>query len=137
MNKPFTPERPAFPWRAFCVDNYGWANCPTLAKMVWMRLRLDPNKVPAKLTWYAVDMEVLSPESIKLFVYEIADSLHGGIGERIFETVVTEFTDKEKEELDKVVLSIYTGLAEEELERREQRQRELQIMNIRKELFGV
>jgi hypothetical protein len=128
------PKRAPFPWRAYCVDNYGWANCPTLAKMVWQRLRhsLAPN-----LTWYAVDMEVLSPESIKLFVYEIADSFSGGIGQRIFETVVTEFTDKEKEELDKVVLGIYTGLAEEEYERRQEDERRAAILEIRKHMFGT
>lgn len=90
-----------------------------------------------EFTWYATDMEVLSPTSIKLFVYDIADTFHGGIGSKIFETVITEFTPEETTMLNNVVLSIYTELAMEELERREARARELQVINLRKEMFGV
>lgn len=120
-----------FPARFHCSDKYGWADCPPLAKMVWMRIRTP------EFTWYGVDMEVRDPESIMLYVYEIADSFSGGIGKCIYSTLVTEFTAREKEELNKVVMDIYTEAAEEELERRERRHREQQIINLRKEMFGV
>jgi hypothetical protein len=123
--------RNVFPVKFHCSDTYGRADCPALAKMVWMRIR-DPG-----FTWYGVDMEVLSAESIMLHVYEIADNFSGGIGQRIYSTLVTEFTPREVEELDKVVLSIYTSAAVEELERRERRQREMAIINLRKEMFGI
>lgn len=126
--------RTPFPTRFYCADNYGWAECPPLAKMVWQRLR---RSLGSKLIWYGVDMEVVSPTSINLFVYEIADNFSGGIGKRIFETVVTEFTSEEKTLLDKVVLGIYTSHAEDELQRREDEERMKKILAVRMEMFGV
>lgn len=126
-----------FPVRYYAHDNGHFVTSPDLALSVWHRLRMDPNKWPTGLTWYAVDMEVLSPNSIRLFVYDMKDSFRGGIGKKIHEEAVTEFTPAELKMLEKLVLSIYTSLAEDELERREKRQREMQIINLRKEMFGV
>jgi len=126
-----------FPYRYYAYDNGHFVTSPDLALNVWHRLRVDPNKWPTRLTWYAVDMEVLSPDSIRLFVYDIEDSFRGGIGKKIYEEVITEFTPAELKILDQLVLGIYTSLAEDELERREKRLREMQIINLRKEMFGV
>lgn len=123
-----------FPYRFYCVDNYGWADCPPLARMVWLRLR---KTLAPDLTWYGVDMEVLNPESIKIFVYEIEDNFRGGIGNRIYETTVVEFTPAEIKVLDDVVLRIYTEAATDEFTRREEAERKKKVLAIRKEMFGV
>lgn len=120
-----------FPYRFYASDKYGWADCPELSKLLWNRLR------PKAFTWYATDMEVLSPTSVRLFAYEMADNFSGGIGGQIYETVVTEFTKEEKVALDKAVLRIYNNAAEAELERREEAARLNKISTVRKELFGV
>lgn len=126
-----------FPHRVHCSDTYGWADCPRLSKLVWHRLRLDPNRVPAKLTWYATDLEILSPKSIKLFVYEIEDNFRGGIGDRIFETVVTDFTAEEEMVLQSMITNLYTAAAADELQRREDDERMKKILAVRMEMFGV
>lgn len=123
-----------FPYRCYAHDNGFFANQPQLARSVWMRIRTT---VAPNLTWYATDMEILSPESIHLYVYDMADNFHGGIGKQVFDLVITEFTRGESKMLEDAVRRIYTEAAEEEFERRERRHRELQIINIRKEMFGV
>jgi hypothetical protein len=126
MNNPF-------PVRIHCSDKYGWADCPKLAKALWLRLRpeLAPN-----LIWYGADMEILSPTSVKLFIYEMEDTFYGGIGKKIFETVVTDFTPVEKAMLERDVMNIYNRVAEDEYERREEVKRKLVINQIRREMFG-
>lgn len=123
-----------FPHRLYCSDTYGWADCPRLSNMVWRRIR---TKVAPDLRWYATDMEILCPKSIKIFVYEIDDNFRGGIGERIFETVVTEFTPEEEMVLQSMVTNLYTSAAADELARREEEKRMKEIMSIRMEMFGV
>jgi len=50
---------------------------------------------------------------------------------------VNEFTEKEKEMLNTLVLNIKTDAAFDELERREAKAQQEKIVAIRKELFGV
>lgn len=122
-----------FPYRFWASDKYGWADCPELAKMVWARLR----EKFYKTTWYAVDFEITTPTSIRLFVYEILDSFHGGIGARILEVEVTEFTEAEMKVLEKNVLRVYQLKAEEEFARREEARHQAAVVALRKEMFGV
>lgn len=82
-------------------------------------------------------MEILSPESIRLFVYDIDDNFRGGIGKKIYEEVVNEFTTAEDAMLDRMVRDIYTAAAEAEFQRREETARTEKVMALRKELFGV
>lgn len=124
----------AFPVRFYCSDNYGWADCPQLARAVWMRLR---NSLAPQLIWYAADMEVLSPTSIRLYVYEMADNFRGGIGKCIYETTVDEFTTDERVMLSWTVVGIYTRLAEVAFSAAEEKKRNDQILKLRKEMFGV
>lgn len=123
-------NKSVFPVRFWCVDNRGWAQCPELAKMVWLRIKNG-------LIWYATDMEILSPNSIKLFVYDMADPFHGGIGKVIYKTTITEFTDKERELLNQIVEGIYTDAADAEVTRREDAERQKKVLEIRKEMFGI
>lgn len=123
-----------FPIRFYATDTYGWADCPKLAKVIWNRIRTSRPQVK---TWYGTDLEILSPDSIKLFVYDIADNFHGGIGDRIHEEVITDLTDTEFQILEDMVMNIYTSAAERELERREEEERKEKILNVRSELFGV
>lgn len=126
-----------FPYRVYAYDMGTWVQSPDLAQAVWHRLRVDPNKWPRRLTWYAADMEILSPESIRLFVYDIEDNFRGGFGKKIYEEVITEFTTAETVMLDRMVRDIYTEAAEAEFQRREEAARTEKIMALRKELFGT
>lgn len=130
-------KRDVFPVRYYAQDMGTWVNSPELALSIWHRLRLDINRFPRKLIWYAVDMEVLSPGSVNLFVYEMADSFSGGIGKKIYEETITEFTVVEEIMLQRLVEGIYTSAAEDELLRREDEERMKKILEIRKEMFGV
>lgn len=91
---------------------------------------------PKDLTWYATDCEILSPTEIKLYVYAMENNVYGGVGEKIFEKTVTEFTDEEREILKRVVQQIYLREAEAEYERRLEEQRRSEIAKIKVELFG-
>jgi hypothetical protein len=82
-------------------------------------------------------MEILDENSIKLYVYDIADNYSGGIGERIHEEVVTEFTAEERAVLDEYVLELKTDAAATELGKRKAAEQMRQILEVRKELFGV
>lgn len=130
-------KRNIFPVRYYAIDMGTWVDSPKLALDVWTRTRVDIARHPKKITWYATDLEVLTPTSIRLFVYGMADSLYGGIGKKIYEEVITDFTKDEKAFLDEMVLGIYTTAAEEELQRREDDRRERKILSIRKELFNM
>lgn len=125
----------AFPRRFSANHDFGYADSPRLARAVWMRVK--NTLAPPNMTWYATDMEVLSPTSIRLFVYDIEDTFHGGIGERIFEAVITDFTDDEQAMLNTAVLEIYTEHAVVEFENRETQKYKNAVMAIRKEMFGV
>ena len=122
-----------FPHRYYCTDRHGWADNPILAKAVWSRIRTNSTVS----SWYGVDMEILSENSIILYVYRMADNFRGGIGDRIHEQVITEFTTQEQALLDEYILELKTATAAEELNRREEDARNLAVMKIRKELFGV
>jgi len=119
-----------FPRRIYARQMPGWVDSPNLAKTVWLRIKTG-------LIWYAVDYEILSPTSIRLFVYDMADSCHGGIGKQIYTTVVTDLEPAEQAMLDAVVLQIYHDAAERVINERAAAKYEKEISKVRKELFGV
>jgi len=120
-----------FPTRFYAHDMGNWVQSPELARSIWMRIR------PKDLIWYATDLEILDPNRIQLFVYEMKDTFYGGIGRKIYDTEVMEFTPGEKDMLDKMVLGLYTNAAEEVLTELEEAARMKEILAIRKNLFGV
>lgn len=120
-----------FPRRFLCSDSYGWANNPKLATMIWGRVR------PKGMSWYGADLELLNERALMLYVYDIECNVRGGIGPCIHEQLIEDFTPEEIDLLDKYVLDVKTEAAEDELARREARQRELDVVRIRKELFGI
>ena len=126
-----------FPVRIFAHDVGTWVSSPRLAEMIWARIRKDPERFKKPLIWYAADLEVLSTESVCLFVYDMKDSCCGGIGDCIYTEVLSEFTDPEKEALNEIITNIYTNEAEAEYDRRKEEERQKIILSIRKELFGV
>jgi hypothetical protein len=101
-----------------------------LAEVVWNRVRGDRSR-------YAVDMEIISENSIKVYAYTMACNVYGGIGKRTHEQVVTEFTEVEQAMLDEYIIELKTAAAAEEFEKREEEKRKKAVMKIRKELFGV
>jgi hypothetical protein len=119
-----------FPHSYYCVDLHGRAQCPKLAEVVWNRVRGDRSR-------YAVDMEIISENSIKVYAYDMACNVYGGIGNRTHTCVVTEFTEVEQALLDEYILELKTAAAAEEFHRREEDARNKAVMKIRKELFGV
>ena len=123
-----------FPRRYCAHDTYGWADCPRLAKVLWDRIRAQSGN---QMTWYGTDLTIVDANTVQLFVYDIADNFHGGIGEQIHEETVTEFTKEEREILNRMVLEIYTELAEDELSRREIAEHNARVAAVRKQLFGV
>jgi len=124
-----------FPHRTYAHDMGSWIQDDELAKKIWARLRLDPKL--KLIHWYACDLTVTSPMSITLYVYDMENSLSGGIGNKIFEAAVTDFAPNEKILLGKYVLDIYTKAAAKEFDQREMDKMNLKILKVRKELFGV
>lgn len=122
-----------FPIQLRATKPYTWVNNPRLAEMVWLRLRKDFKD----LTWYAVDIDLLSINSATLYVRDMADAFYGGIGEVILEISVTDFTEDEYKEIVKIQLREYTRAAEEEFEKRQEQERLEKIQAIRIELFGI
>lgn len=47
-----------------------------------------------KTSWYAYDVDVLSPVCVKITVYDILDTVYGGIGEFKFEFTTPVFESK-------------------------------------------
>jgi len=119
-----------FPHRYYCSDRDGWARCPKLAEVVWNRVRGDRSR-------YAVDMEIISENSIKVYAYTMACNVYGGIGKCTHEQMVTEFTEVEQAMLDEYIIELKTTAAAEEFEKREEEKKNKAVMKIRKELFGV
>ena len=95
-----------------------------------MRVRL------VGLIWYGVDLEVLSEKEVKLHIREIADNVHGGMGEVIHEQVITDLTQNEVIMLETIIRDRQLDLAKEEFNRREARDRKNAIEQLRIELFG-
>lgn len=122
--------RNIFPNRYYARENGYLVESIELAKKVWQRL-------PERKPWYAADMEILSPTSIRLFIYDMADSYSGGIGKRIFEKVIDKLTPDEQIILDRMVMAMYSYVAERQLRQTEQTKRDKKILKLRRKMFGV
>jgi hypothetical protein len=121
-----------FPIRLHARDMGTWVDSPKLAKLMWEPLR-------GKTTWYATDCTIKDPDTAELFVYEMRDSFHGGIGDTIFSGVfpISKFGDEAVKIANEIILEQQTRIAQQELIRRESEERQRQVLAIRKELFGV
>jgi hypothetical protein len=119
-----------FPKRIYAHDRGSWVDSPQLAKKIWLRIK-------EKHSWYACDMEITSPTTLTLFVYDMADSCHGGIGNKICSKEVTGLTADEQVMLNEYVLNIYSNAAAAEFDKRQLAAQEKKILKIRKEMFGV
>lgn len=124
-----------FPLHYSCSDTYGWADCPALAKRLWLRLR---QTVAPDVVWYAVAMRIDSASRVKLFVYDMADAVHGGIGNQVLAHEVDRaiMTPDECAILDDLIIKAMTEYAEYELQKRTHAERQAQILAVRKELFN-
>lgn len=132
-----------FPLHYNCYDHHGWADCPALAKRIWQRIR---QAVAPDLVWYGVAMKITSPQQLTLYVFDMADNVHGGIGEQIFRCVIARsltpeanalLTADECAMLDDMLIKAYTAAAEGELDLIEAARRQAQVIELRKQLFGV
>lgn len=121
-----------YPIRLYAHDNGHYVSSPQLAKLIWDRLRKNT-------TWYATDCEILSPELVKIFVYNMESMVSGGIGECILTEThpISKFGAEAKKLLQESILETQTKIARQEFIRREEAERQQQILEIRKELFGV
>lgn len=124
-----------FPLHYSCSDTHGWADSPALAKRLWLRLR---QTVAPDLVWYAVAMRIDSASRVKLFVYDMANAVHGGIGNQVLahEVARAAMTPDECAMLDDLIIKAMTEYAEYELQKRMHAERQAQILTLRHELFG-
>lgn len=120
-----------FPFTHFAVE-LGHAHSPALAMSLWMR---DREAVAPETTWYALDLEVLAADVVKVHVRSIEDGLYGGIGAVVF-SYVPQLRPADLAELRELILTRQLKLAEAEFERREKRRVELVVEGIRREMFG-
>lgn len=120
-----------FPVRIYAQELEYSVFTPELAQSVWMRQR------PTGMIWYCADFEIITPTSIRLFVYDMRDNFHGGIGDCIHEVEVDKFTPAEEAMLARHVMKVYTDRAAEELRRREDEEYIRKVELVRKEMFGV
>lgn len=119
-----------FPVRIYAREIGHSAMSPPLAQKIWSRLR-------EKTSWYACDMEITSPTSLTLFVYDMSDSYWGGIGKKILTREIDVFTVEEQILLSEHVLTIYSNAAAAEFDKRQLAAQEKKILKIREEMFGV
>lgn len=119
-----------FPFNMYARDHGTYVHSPELAQAVWMRLRDGQS-------WYAVECEVLSEQSIMLKVYGMEDAFYGGIGKKTHELEAVVQTEKEKELLRKAIESHATYLAKEEFARIQENKQNTEILILRKKLFNI
>jgi hypothetical protein len=120
-----------FPFKRYASDNGHFVSNPKLAEMIWQRVR------PKGLTWYALDIELVSEDEATITVHSMRDSFHGGIGEVIHRQAVKIDDGEERRLADEYILYRCTVLAQEELERRDQEEYRRRVENARREMFGV
>lgn len=118
-----------FPHRYYCRDNGSYVHSPAVAQQIWYRVR------PKGLVWYAVDMMLLSEDQVRLFVYNMANSVHGGLGQVIHTCDVSDLTDSEKTCINDLIDQLKWNAAESELQRRETEQRHARVRELLAEMF--
>ena len=146
-----------FPIRLYATHQYGWAQIPELAKKIWMRLRAEKREVPVKsyfnevrmtpadkIGWYAADCEIVSNNRVELYIYNMEDAVHGGIGERIVSVEIDVPTTEAQQDgavdeyqlLQKHVYARKFEIAESELKRRKEIAWIREVTAVQNELFG-
>jgi hypothetical protein len=72
---------------------YGWTSFDRDFESEWHKVRPKAER----FSWYAYDVKVHSPTSVTFIVYDMRDSVYGGIGDKVGEfdaTVPTALTRK-------------------------------------------
>lgn len=121
-----------YPIKFFAYDNGHYIENNKLAMDLWMR---DRKNVAPNITWYGLDLEIVSPAAVLIHVREIADSLSGGIGKVVF-TYQPTLTDDDKAILRSLIFAEQLKYAERELDRQEALERLARVAAIQKQLFG-
>lgn len=131
-----------FPIRQRAIQCHTWADSPKLAKLVWERMRHEKVPMPTdrygetqfvaanKLVWYAVDCEILSDNKIHLYVYEMEDTFHGGIGDRISTLEVDLEDGVETQCVKEAVQAKKIDIAHDILTERKQKEWQEQVLAI-------
>lgn len=112
-----------------------WSRDPDLARMIWTRLRAEDAEI-REVVWFALGITIVNFEKVVIHVYDMADTVFGGIGEEVFSTEVDKFTYNEQQCIEFIVSARKTELATEEFERRRTQARSDEIFRIRQEMFG-
>jgi len=117
-------------------DIYGWAQRDSLARRLWQRLRLT---LAPDLVWYGVAIKIKSERLLTLYVYDMDDSVAGGIGDQIFEADINRdmMTSDECAMMDALIIVGMNAHAESEYDKRQKRDRAIAIDLLRRELFGI
>jgi hypothetical protein len=128
-----------FPFGRSAVDVGSGATSPKLARDVWTRIR-KVEMVKARISsWFAVDFMIFDPNRLMIQVYDIHDNVWGGVGEMVHQVHLTleDLTPSEAAEFQRMLTIAYTNAAEAELDRRAAEARKQEILELRKQLFGV
>ena len=142
-----------FPIRLYANYHSGWAD--ELSRKIWMRLKAENREVPVeshfgevimtpanKVTWYAVDCEITAPGRVELYVYDMKESFHGGIGKKIISMEVDvpagprDAPSAEYQLVQKHIRDREYTIAEDELRRRKEEARIKELEDVHRELFG-
>lgn len=124
-----------YPIRRMPTDKYGWSDDPPVARMMWTRLRGEDEAIK-RITWYGVGITIHSCDKVTLHVFDMADNVHGGIGDEIYSTDETRFTPREEEMIFAMIDHRKLELAELEYNRRKEQARIAAILEVKKEMFG-
>lgn len=118
-----------FPVRIQCFDNGHYVSNPEVAESIWMRTK-------DKISWYALDAEILSETSVRVIVYDIANNFSGGIGKEKHRFETSELTPDELAMVQKAIAVKQRRIAEDVYEDRLEEEKNREIEKIRIELFG-
>lgn len=121
-----------YPFHISATDMGSWVASPSIAQLVWSRIRVDYPHVYC----HAAECEVTEPGRITLQIRKMLDTTYGGIGDIILELEVSELTEMEQEILNHWILKEQTERAREELARRKEEEYNAEVEKVRLEMFG-
>lgn len=120
-----------FPFKIHAFDTGNFVQNPKLAEIIWHRVR------PKGLIWYALDIEVLDEDRVKLSVHNMRDSFHGGIGDVIHAEIYSVESEEEREQMDEYIQRECTKHAILSIEAEEENERQQRVLRRRREMFGI